>query len=61
MMSLSEFAIPVFLDTNVDTGKLLHQWIWLYHYNHPYIPELCIATFGLYGYACLPKQKGIEL
>ncbi|KFZ03776.1 hypothetical protein V502_10671 [Pseudogymnoascus sp. VKM F-4520 (FW-2644)] len=49
MMGLSAFAIPVFLDTNVNAEQLLRQWMRLYHYGHMYMLALCIATFGLYG------------
>lgn len=56
MMGLSAFAIPVFLDTNANTEQLLRQWMRLYHYGHMYMPALCVATFGLYGYASLGRR-----
>lgn len=55
-MGLSAFTIPVFLDTNVDAGQILQQWMRLYYYGHTYMPALCIATCGLYGYAALSRR-----
>lgn len=55
-MSLSAFAVPVFLDTNANTEQLLRQWIQLYRYGHMYIPALCIVTFGLYAYVSLSRR-----
>ncbi|KAK0735105.1 hypothetical protein B0T26DRAFT_671296 [Lasiosphaeria miniovina] len=56
MISLSAFVVPVFLDTNTDAGHMLRQWTRLYHYGHIYLPALCVATCGLYGYAALRKR-----
>ena len=56
MMSLSAFVVPVFLDTNNNADQVLRQWARLYHYGHIYLPALCIATCGLYGYAAMSKR-----
>ncbi|KAF3763202.1 DUF1772-domain-containing protein [Cryphonectria parasitica EP155] len=55
-MALSAFAIPVFLETNDDPQHLLDQWARLYHYGHIYMPAICVATCGLYGYAAASKR-----
>lgn len=56
MASLSAFAIPVLLDTNQDAAHAVRQWARLYHYGHIYLPALCIATCGLYGYTAYSKR-----
>ncbi|KAL2195261.1 hypothetical protein P885DRAFT_79202 [Corynascus similis CBS 632.67] len=56
MLSLSAFVVPVFLDTNNNANHMLRQWVRLYHYGHIYLPALCIATCGLYGYAALTQR-----
>ncbi len=56
MISLSAFVVPVFLDTNKTAEHMLRQWVRLYHYGHIYLPALCIATCGLYGYAVLRRR-----
>lgn len=56
MISLSAFAVPVFLDTNGSAGHMVRQWVRLYHYGHIYLPALCIATCGLYGYAATANR-----
>ncbi|KAL5344602.1 hypothetical protein ACLOAV_010294 [Pseudogymnoascus australis] len=43
-------------DTNVNAEQLLRQWMRLYHYGHMYMPALCVATFGLYGYVSLSRR-----
>lgn len=55
MISLSVFAVPVFLDTNENAGHMVRQWVRLYHYGHIYLPALCVATCGLYGFAAMTK------
>lgn len=56
-MSLSAFTIPVILDTNPGDGThTLRQWVRLYHYGHIYLPALCIATCGLYGFEAMTKR-----
>ena len=49
-MSLSAIGIPVFLDTNTESGHLLRQWSRLYHYGHMYMPAVSITVTGLYAY-----------
>jgi len=58
MMGLSIIVIPVFLETDIDPNPthLLRQWVRLYHYGHLYLPAVCIATCGLYGYTALSKR-----
>ena len=56
MISLSAFTVPVFLDTNGDAGHMVRQWVRLYHYGHIYLPALCVATCGLYGFAAMIKR-----
>ncbi|KAK3291288.1 uncharacterized protein B0H64DRAFT_378039 [Chaetomium fimeti] len=58
MISLSAFAVPVFLDTNRSADHTVRQWVRLYHYGHIYLPALCVATCGLYGYAAVTKRAG---
>jgi hypothetical protein len=57
MISLSGFAVPVFLDTNGNADHMVRQWARLYHYGHIYLPALCIATCGLYGYAATTRRR----
>ncbi|CAG8897937.1 unnamed protein product [Penicillium egyptiacum] len=53
MVCLSGVVIPVFLDTDTDATHLLRQWVRVYHYGHIYMPAICVATCGLYGYIAL--------
>ena len=55
-MSLSAFVVPVLLDTDRDADHMLRQWARLYYYGHIYLPTLCVATCGLYGYTALSKR-----
>jgi hypothetical protein len=48
--------IPVFLDTDAEPTHLLRHWARLYHYGHIYMPTVCVATCGLYGYTVLSKR-----
>ncbi|EED18966.1 conserved hypothetical protein [Talaromyces stipitatus ATCC 10500] len=57
MVCLTGVVIPVFLDTDAESAHLLRHWVRLYHYGHIYMPVLCIATVGLYGYSSL-RLKG---
>lgn len=57
MVCLTGIVIPVFLDTDAESAHLLRHWVRLYHYGHIYMPGLCIATVGLYGYSSL-RLKG---
>ena len=56
-MCLSAMVIPVFLDTDTETGPthLLRQWTRLYHYGHMYMPALSVATCGIYGVVASSK------
>ncbi|KAL4867606.1 hypothetical protein BDV12DRAFT_198026 [Aspergillus spectabilis] len=56
MLCLSAIAVPVFLDTDTDSGHLVHQWARTYHYGHIILPAVCIATCGLYAYIGLNKR-----
>lgn len=56
MMSLSTIVIPVFLDTDTESTRLVRQWARLYHYGHLYMPAVSVAVTGLYGYAALRKR-----
>ncbi|KAK6837026.1 hypothetical protein PG987_007521 [Apiospora arundinis] len=56
MTSLAAFAVPVLLDTNQDASHAVRQWARLYHYGHIYLPALCVATCGLYGFAAYQKK-----
>jgi hypothetical protein len=56
MICLSGVVVPVFLDTVTDPTHLLRQWTCVYHYGHIYMPALCVATCGLYGYTALSKH-----
>ncbi|KAJ5655729.1 hypothetical protein N7507_007679 [Penicillium longicatenatum] len=56
MLCLSAISVPVFLDTNTDSGHLVRQWARTYHYGHIILPALCIATCGLYAYIGLNKR-----
>ncbi|KAJ5592636.1 hypothetical protein N7537_009540 [Penicillium hordei] len=57
MVCLSGVAIPVFLDTDTDAAHLVRQWVRVYHYGHIYMPALCLATCGLYGYIALNRLQ----
>lgn len=57
MVCLSGVAIPVFLDTDTDAAHLVRQWVHVYHYGHIYMPALCVATCGLYGYIALNRLQ----
>jgi hypothetical protein len=56
MLCLSAIAVPVFLDTDTDSGHLVRQWSRTYHYGHIILPAVCIATCGLYAYIGLNKR-----
>ncbi|KAL2871732.1 anthrone oxygenase tpcL [Aspergillus lucknowensis] len=56
MLCLSAIAVPVFLDTNADSGQLVRQWSRTYHYGHIMLPAFCIATCSLYAYAGLSRR-----
>jgi hypothetical protein len=56
MLCLSAIAVPVFLDTDTDSGHLVRQWARTYHYGHIILPAVCIATCGLYAYIGLNKR-----
>ena len=55
-MCISGVVVPILLDTNSDPTHLLRQWVRLYHYGHIYMPAVCIATCGLYGYTAISKS-----
>ncbi len=61
MFSLSAIAVPVFLDTNTDSGQLVRQWSRTYHYGHIILPAFCIATCSLYAYASFSRRKDWKL
>lgn len=56
MFCLSAIAVPVFLDTDTQSGHLLRQWARTYHYGHIILPAACIATCGLYAHVALAKR-----
>ncbi|PHH92984.1 hypothetical protein CDD83_2817 [Cordyceps sp. RAO-2017] len=56
-MSLSAFVVPVFLDTHDDANKILQQWACLYLYGRAYLPALCVATCGFYGYIAVSRRR----
>lgn len=56
MASLSAFTIPILVDTNQDAAHAVRQWVRLYHYGHIYLPGMCVATCGLYGYTAYSKR-----
>jgi hypothetical protein len=60
MISLSTIVIPVFLDTDTEPNQLLRHWARLYHYGHIYMPAVCVATCGLYGYTALSKRASVR-
>ena len=55
-MSISAVAIPVFLDTDIESNNLLRQWARLYHYGHKYMPAVSVSATSLYGYGALRKR-----
>ena len=55
-MSLSTIVIPVFLDTDTESTRLVRQWARLYHHGHLYMPAVSVAAIGLYGYVALRKR-----
>lgn len=58
-MSLSTIVVPLLLDTATEPGLLLRQWVRLYHYGHIYMPAVCVATCGLYGYCILRSPSRV--
>lgn len=57
MMSLSLFAVPVFLDTTTESPQLFFQWVRMYHYGHMALPTMAVSTFLLYSYTAIKKRS----